>query len=67
MFKIICYNSIYKLTLQKGIIEIDDDMFVMEPADGQNKEYSHVAHKINHKHMKFEDINGTICVHQIKI
>ena len=42
-------------------------MFVMEPADGQNKEYSHVAHKINHKHMKFEDINGTICVHQIKI
>ena len=32
----------------------------MEPADKQNKEYSHVVHKMNHKPMKFEDINGII-------
>ena len=33
-------------------------MFVMEPADERNKDHSHVAHKMKHKPMKFEDSNG---------
>ena len=37
------------------MIEIDDDMFVMEPAAEQNKEYSHVAHKIKRKPIMFEN------------
>ena len=35
-------------------------MFVMEPADEENKDHSHVAHKMKHKHMKFEDSNGIV-------
>ena len=34
-------------------------MFMMEPADEQNKEYSHVAHKMNNKPVKFGDIKGS--------
>jgi len=45
------------LSLQKGIIEIDDDMFVMEISD--NEDHSHVAHKMKRIPMKFEDDNGT--------
>ena len=50
------------INLQRGIIEIDDDMYVMEPADqdDKNKDYSHVAHKMKHKPMKFENSNGNI-------
>lgn len=33
-------------------------MFVMEPADEENKDHTHVAHKMKHKIMKFEDSNG---------
>ena len=44
--------------LQKGIIETDDGMYVMEPADGKNKDHSHVAYKMKRKSMKFEDSNG---------
>ena len=33
-------------------------MFVMEPAEERNKDHSHVAHKMKHKPMKFEDSNG---------
>ena len=45
------------LSMQKGIIEIDDDMFVMEIAD--NEDHSHVTHKMKRTPMKFEDGNGT--------
>ena len=30
-------------------------MFVMEPADEQNEEYSHVAHKMKRKPITFEN------------
>ena len=30
-------------------------MFVLEPADEQNKEYSHVAHKMKRKPIMFEN------------
>ena len=45
---------------QKGIIEVDDDMYVMEPADDENKDHSHVAYKMKRKPMKFEDGNGKL-------
>ena len=38
-------------------------MFVMEPANEQNKEYSHVAHKMKWNPMKFEDYKGTSYVY----
>ena len=47
------------IIIQKGIIEIDDDMFVMEPVDEKNKDHSHFAHKMKHKPTKFEDSNGS--------
>jgi len=37
-------------------------MFVMEPADKENKDNSHVAHKMKRIFMKFEDGNGKYCV-----
>lgn len=46
-------------SLQKGIIETDDDMFVMEPADENNKDHSHVAHKMKRVLVKFEDSKGS--------
>ena len=33
-------------------------MFVLEPAEDGNKDHSHIAHKMKHKTMKFEDSNG---------
>ena len=45
---------------QKGIIEVDDDMFVMEPSDKENEDHSHVAYKMKRKPMKFEDGKGKL-------
>ena len=33
-------------------------MFVLEPAEDGNKDHSHIAHKMKHKPLKFEDSNG---------
>ena len=48
------------IILQKGIIEIDDNMYVMEPVnqDEKSKDYSHVAHKMKQRPMKFENSYG---------
>lgn len=35
-------------------------MFVMEPADDNNTDHSHVAHKMKRKPMQFEDSDGII-------
>jgi len=35
-------------------------MFVMEPADDENEDHSHVAYKMKHKPMTFEDGNGEL-------
>ena len=35
-------------------------MYVMESADESNKDHSHVAHKMKHKLMNFEDNNGSL-------
>ena len=50
----------YIIILQKGIIEVDDDILVMEPVDDTDKGHSHVAHKMKQKPMKFEDSNGIV-------
>ena len=53
-------DCIFSIVLQKGIIETDDDMYVMEPADDNNKDHSHVAYKMKQKPMVFEDSNGIV-------
>ena len=47
--------------LQRGIIEVGDDMYVMEPAD-ENNDFSHVAYKMKRKPMKFEDGDGKLAL-----
>ena len=49
--------------LQTGVIEVGSDMYVMEPADDENKDHSHVAYKMNRKPMKFEHGKGKL--HQL--
>ena len=40
-------------------------MYVMEPADERNNDHSHVAHKMKHKPMKFEDNNGIAYIQKL--
>ena len=37
-------------------------MYVMEPADENNKDHSHVAYKMKQKPMVFEDSNGIVFI-----
>ena len=37
-------------------------MYVMEPADENNKDHSHVAYKMKQKPMVFEDSNGIVYI-----
>ena len=55
----------YFLLLQKGMIETDDDMYVMEPADDKNKDHSHVAYKMKQKPMVFENSSGMALNQQV--